>query len=56
VGIEGDFVLDFVCMEKKLVIEVDGGQHGEQIEADKARTDKLVKAGFQVLRFWALLI
>ena len=47
-----DFILDFVCLDKKLVIEVDGGHHSEQIEADAVRTDKLVKAGFRVLRFW----
>ena len=47
-----DFILDFVCLDKKLVIEVDGGQHSEQIEANAVRTDKLAKAGFRVLRFW----
>ena len=47
-----DFILDFVCMGMKLVVEVDGGQHGGQMEADAARTDKLAKAGFRVLRFW----
>jgi len=48
----GDFILDFVCLKKKLVIEVDGGQHGEQLEADSARTDRLIPFGFRVLRFW----
>ena len=47
-----DFILDFVCLEKKLVIEVDGGQHSIQAEADAVRTDRLVTAGFRVLRFW----
>jgi very-short-patch-repair endonuclease len=47
-----DYILDFVCLEKKLVIEVDGGQHGEQAEYDVIRTQQLQKAGFRVLRFW----
>ena len=48
----GDYVLDFVCLEKKLVIEVDGGQHGQQAGYDENRTQKLQEAGFRVLRFW----
>lgn len=48
----GDFILDFVCLEYRLVIEVDGGQHTEQTEYDQIRTRILQKAGFQVLRFW----
>ena len=48
----GDYILDFVCMENKLVIEVDGGQHGQQAKYDEIRTKKLQKAGFRVLRFW----
>jgi very-short-patch-repair endonuclease len=48
----GDYILDFVCLENKLVIEVDGGQHGQQAEYDENRTQKLQAAGFRVLRFW----
>jgi very-short-patch-repair endonuclease len=48
----GDYILDFVCLENKLVIEVDGGQHGQRAEYDENRTKKLQAAGFQVLRFW----
>ena len=48
----GDYILDFICMEIKLVIEVDGGQHAEQTEYDEVRTQQLQKAGFHVLRFW----
>jgi adenine-specific DNA-methyltransferase len=48
----GDFILDFVCLENKLVIEVDGGQHGQQAGYDENRTQKLQAAGFRVLRFW----
>jgi len=48
----GDYILDFVCLENRLVIEVDGGQHGQQAEYDENRTQKLEAAGFRVLRFW----
>ena len=48
----GDFILDFVCLQKKLVIELDGGQHADSMAADTARTAFLEKAGFTVLRFW----
>lgn len=48
----GDFILDFVCLEKMLVIEIDGGQHLDHQALDDARTEKLVNAGFSVLRFW----
>ena len=48
----GDYILDFVCLENKLVIEVDGGQHGQQAGYDKDRTQKLQTAGFRILRFW----
>jgi very-short-patch-repair endonuclease len=39
-------------MESKLVIELDGGQHGEQTTYDGARTDFLKSQGYRVLRFW----
>lgn len=48
----GDYILDFVCLERRLVVEVDGGQHLEMREQDQARTEILEKAGFLVLRFW----
>jgi very-short-patch-repair endonuclease len=48
----GDYILDFVCLENKLVIEVDGGQHGQQARYDESRTQELQAAGFCVLRFW----
>jgi len=48
----GDYILDFVCLENKLVIEVDGGQHGQQARYDENRTQELQAAGFCVLRFW----
>ena len=50
----GRFVVDFVCLEKRLVIEVDGGQHAEQDQAahDAQRTAWLEANDFRVLRFW----
>ena len=47
----GDFILDFVCLEYKLVIEIDGGQHNES-EQDQIRDQVLKDAGFRVVRFW----
>ncbi len=46
------YVLDFVALEQKLVVEVDGGQHAEQSSYDAQRTSTLEGAGFRVLRFW----
>jgi very-short-patch-repair endonuclease len=48
----GPFFLDFVCLEKKLVIEVDGGQHAKNLDADVKRSNYLKERGYQVLRFW----
>lgn len=50
----GSYIVDFVCLEKNLIIELDGGQHGEEsgILKDKERTEFLNKEGFKVLRFW----
>jgi very-short-patch-repair endonuclease len=45
------FVVDFVCREKRLIIEVDGGQHSES-EKDQMRDKKLTVSGYKVLRFW----
>ena len=49
----GDFIVDFVALNSKLVIEVDGAYHNnaEQMEADKLRSDFLNEACFKVLRF-----
>ncbi|MDH5409598.1 MAG: endonuclease domain-containing protein [Gammaproteobacteria bacterium] len=46
------YIVDFVCIEAKLIIEADGGQHTEQIEYDKNRTQKLQAMGYTILRFW----
>jgi len=47
-----NYILDFVCLEEKIVIEVDGGQHHERMKEDGIRTKTLENAGFRVLRFW----
>jgi len=50
----GNFIVDFVCRSKNLVIEIDGGQHNEQqsINYDNERTKYLKSRGFNVIRFW----
>src|SRR5438132_13832939 len=48
----GRYIVDFFCAEYRLVIELDGGQHVDQIQADKRRTEFLNKVGYRVLRFW----
>jgi very-short-patch-repair endonuclease len=48
----GKYIVDFVCHEKCLVIEVDGGQHMENSLADGERTDWLQSQGYRVVRFW----
>jgi len=48
----GRYIVDFVCLEKRLVVEVDGGQHTEQAEADRERTAWLEAQGYRVVRFW----
>jgi very-short-patch-repair endonuclease len=48
----GPYIVDFICLEKNLVIEVDGGQHAENEEMDIQRSEYLNKMGYRVLRFW----
>ncbi len=48
----GKYIVDFVCYEKKLIIELDGGQHAEQQRYDSQRTKWLESQRFKVLRFW----
>ncbi len=47
----GSYIVDFVCRERKLIIEVDGGQHAENAR-DRMRDGTLTAAGYHVLRFW----
>jgi len=47
----GPYIVDFACLGRKLVIEVDGGQHAEN-RGDEIRDGFLANEGFRVLRFW----
>ena len=46
------YIVDFVCREYKLIIELDGGHHAMQQEYDKQREKELNSQGFRTLRFW----
>ena len=48
----GKYIVDFVNFEKKIVVEVDGGQHAIYKRKDKIRDEWLRKDGYEVLRFW----
>lgn len=48
----GNYIPDFVCIEKKLIVELDGSQHLEREEYDEERTKYLESEGYRVLRFW----
>jgi len=48
----GRYIIDFVCFEKQLIIELDGGQHAKQVAYDGERSAWLQSQGFRVLRFW----
>lgn len=45
------YILDFYCAEKKLVVELDGGQHANSA-TDKARDSYLIQRGCQIIRLW----
>ena len=46
------FITDFICHDKKLIVEVDGGQHSERQQYDQQRTRDLESRGYDVIRFW----
>ena len=48
----GKYIVDFICLERRLIIEIDGGQHSEQLDYDLKRTSYLSSNGFKVIRFW----
>ena len=48
----GRYIVDFVCLRARLVVELDGGQHAERLLEDLERTQELGRAGFRVMRFW----
>jgi adenine-specific DNA-methyltransferase len=48
----GSYVVDFCCRERKVIVELDGGQHATHADYDAARTAFLQALGYRVLRFW----
>ncbi len=48
----GRYIVDFVCLEHRLIIELDGGQHSEQVVYDQQRDAWLRRQGYTLLRFW----
>ncbi|MEP1097389.1 MAG: DUF559 domain-containing protein [Cyclobacteriaceae bacterium] len=45
------FIADFYCHQKKLIVEVDGGIHQQQVEYDRIREDILIEMGYNIIRF-----
>jgi len=48
----GPYFADLCCVERHLIVKLDGGQHAEQKEQDAARTAYLTAQGYLVIRFW----
>jgi len=48
----GPYVADFACYSARLIVELDGGQHAANADADARRTEWLESQGFRVVRFW----
>ena len=48
----GSYIVDFVCLEAALILEVDGGQHADNSDSDDIRAQWLEGKGFHVMRFW----
>jgi very-short-patch-repair endonuclease len=48
----GPFVVDFICLDKKIIVEVDGSQHAIHIKEDAERSRCLQEWGYRILRFW----
>lgn len=48
----GPYIVDFACMEARLIVEVDGGQHSAGAERDGKRDSWLENVGYRVMRFW----
>ncbi|HVF17779.1 MAG TPA: DUF559 domain-containing protein, partial [Steroidobacteraceae bacterium] len=46
------YIADFVCMECKLIVELDGGQHASLEEYDAQRAEDFARLGFTVVRYW----
>ena len=48
----GAYIADFACVERHLIVELNGGQHAEQAAYDHARDRYISQAGFRILRYW----
>ena len=48
----GPYFVDFACIARKLVVELDGGQHADNTQYEDERTRTIVANGYRVLRFW----
>ncbi len=48
----GAYIVDFMCLKMKTIIEIDGGQHAENAQYDEIRTSYLNDRGFKVIRYW----
>ena len=48
----GPYIVDFCCIKKHLIIELDGSQHIDQRRYDNERSEYLAQRGYMVLRFW----
>ena len=48
----GNYILDLVCLERRVLVELDGSQHSTSINCDLQRTQAIEHAGFVVFRFW----
>lgn len=48
----GPYVVDFACLERALIVELDGGQHALDVERDRRRTAFLDAEGYTVVRVW----
>ena len=48
----GRYIVDFVCIEERLIVELDGGQHAINTKSDETRTAALRVRGYRVIRFW----
>ncbi len=52
----GRYIADFVCFDRRLIVELDGGQHARQREYDQSRTLWLAEQGYRVVRIWNNLL
>ncbi len=48
----GSYIVDFVCFDRRFIIELDGGQHAVRKERDIQRDNWLKEEGFEIIRFW----